>query len=100
MKAAEVALQWLNGGDWTITRVWLNRARRLLEKSPEDQTLAYLLYVESQLSICDGQYDAGVQRAGELQEFVSRLASPGLHALGLTSDRAFAVSSSARLSSR
>ena len=84
MKAADVALQWLNGGDATITRVWLNRARRLLEKSPEDQTLAYLLYVDSQLSVCDGQYDAGVQRAEELQEFVSRLNSPGLTALGLT----------------
>ena len=84
MKAAEVALQWLNGGDWTITRVWLNRARRLLEKFPEDQTLAYLLYVDSQLSVCAGDYDAGVQRAEELQEFVSRLNSPGLNALGLT----------------
>lgn len=84
MKAAEVALQWLNGGDWTITRVWLNRARRLLEKSPDDQTLAYLLYVDSQLSLCEGQYDAGVQRAEELQAFTSRLDSPGLNALGLT----------------
>lgn len=84
MKAAEVALQWLNGGDVTITRVWLNRARRLLEKSPDDQTFAYLLYVDSQLSVCDGQYDAGVQRAEELQEFVGRLNSPGLTALGLT----------------
>jgi ATP/maltotriose-dependent transcriptional regulator MalT len=84
MKAVEVALQWLNGGDWTITRVWLNRARRLLEKFPEDQTLAYLLYVESQLSVCEGQYDAGVERAEELQRFISRLDSPGLNALSLT----------------
>src|SRR5689334_11040421 len=37
MKAADVALQWLNGGDQTITRVWVNRARRLLESSPEDE---------------------------------------------------------------
>ena len=84
MKAAEVALQWLNGGDMTITRVWLNRARRLLEESPEDQTLAYLLYVDSQLSVCAGEYDAGVQRAEELREFVSGLDSPGLNALCLT----------------
>jgi DNA-binding NarL/FixJ family response regulator len=84
MKAAEVALQWLNGGDYTITRVWLNRARRLLEKSPEDRTLAYLLYVDSQLSVCEGQYDAGVARAEELQSFTSALDSPGLNALGLT----------------
>jgi DNA-binding NarL/FixJ family response regulator len=84
MKAAEVGLQWLNGGDRTITRVWLNRARRLLEKSPDDHTMAYLLYLDSQLSVCEGQYDAGVQRAEELQAFASRLDSPGLNALGLT----------------
>ena len=84
MKAVEVALQWFNGGDLTITRVWLNRARRLLEKFPEDQTIAYLLYVDSLLSIYEGRYDAGAQRAEELQEFTSRLNSPGLTALGLT----------------
>ena len=84
MKAADVALQWLNGGDQTITRVWVNRARRLLESSPEDEAFAYLLYVDSQLSVIDGQFDAGVQRALELQEFVSRRNSPGLTALGLT----------------
>ena len=84
MKAADVALQWLNGGDQTITRVWVNRARRLLESSPEDEAFAYLLYVDSQLSVVDGQFDAGVQRALELQEFVSRRNSPGLTALGLT----------------
>lgn len=81
MKAAEVALQWLNGGDWTITRVWLNRARRLIEQSPDDQALAYLLYVDSQLSIREGRYDDGSLRAEELQEFVSRIDSPGLNAL-------------------
>ena len=54
MKAADVALQWLNGGDQTITRVWVNRARRLLESAPEDEAFAYLLYVDSQLSVIDG----------------------------------------------
>ena len=86
MKAADVALQWLNGGDQTITRVWVNRARRLLESSPEDEAFAYLLYVDSQLSVVDGQFDAGVQRALELQEFVSRRNSPGLTALCLAAN--------------
>ena len=84
MKAAEVALQWFNGGDLTITRVWLNRARRLLEKSPDDQTLAYLLYIDALLSIYEGQYDAGSARADELQEVTRRLNAPGFNALGFT----------------
>ena len=81
MKAAEVALQWFNGGDWTITRVWLNRARRLVEQSPDDQALAYLLYVDSQVSICEGRFEDGSRRAEELAEFVRRNGSPGLNAL-------------------
>src|SRR6185312_16666637 len=84
MKAVEIALQWFNGEDLTITRVWLNRARRLLEKFPEDQAFAYLLYVDSLLSIYEGQYDAGAQRAEELQAFTSRLNIPALNALGFT----------------
>ncbi len=87
MKAVEVALQWLNGGDLTITRVWLNRARRLVEQSPEDeaqanQVMAYLLYVDSQVAIREGRFDDGSRRAQELQEFVRRVDSPGLNALG------------------
>lgn len=81
MKAVEVALQWLNGGDLTITRVWLNRARRLVEQTPDDQAQAYLLYVDSQLSIREGRFDDGSRLAEELQEFVSRIDSPGLNAL-------------------
>jgi DNA-binding NarL/FixJ family response regulator len=84
MKAVEVALQWFNGGELTITRVWLNRARRLLENFPEDHAFAYLLYVDSLVSIHEGKYDAGAQRAEELREFTSRLNSPGLSALGFT----------------
>ena len=84
MKAVEVALQWFNGGEVTITRVWLNRARRLLEKFPEDQAFAYLLYVDSLLSIHEGKYLAGAQRADELKEFTSRVNSPAVAALGLT----------------
>ncbi|MBU3749727.1 MAG: helix-turn-helix transcriptional regulator [Mycobacterium sp.] len=81
MKAVEVALQWLNGGDLTITRVWLNRARRLVEQSPDDEALAYLLYVDSQVAIREGRFDDGSQLAEQLQEFVSRVDSPGLNAL-------------------
>jgi ATP/maltotriose-dependent transcriptional regulator MalT len=84
MNAAELALRWFNGGDMTITRVWLHRARRLLEKLPEDQTLAYLLYVDALVSIYEGQYEAGAERAEELREFTRRLDSPALNALGLT----------------
>ena len=38
-------------------------------------------YVDSQLSIREGRYDDGSLRAEELQEFVSRIDSPGLNAL-------------------
>ncbi|SBS78759.1 Response regulator containing a CheY-like receiver domain and an HTH DNA-binding domain [uncultured Mycobacterium sp.] len=81
MKAVEVALQWFNGGDLTITRVWINRARRLHDKQPDDQVLAYLLYLDSLVAIDEGRNDVAAQLAQELQEVTERLDSPGFNAL-------------------
>jgi DNA-binding NarL/FixJ family response regulator len=84
MKAVEVALQWFNGGDLTITRVWINRTRRLLDKFPDDQILAYLLYLDSLVAIDEGRFDYAAERADALREVTDRLGLPGFNALGLT----------------
>jgi DNA-binding NarL/FixJ family response regulator len=84
MKAVEVALQWLNGGDLTITRVWVNRARRLNDKSPDDQILAYLLYVDSLVAFEEGRNEAAAVLVEQLEEVTKRLDSPGFNALCLT----------------
>ncbi|AKK26107.1 helix-turn-helix transcriptional regulator [Mycobacterium sp. EPa45] len=81
MKAVEVALQWLNGGNWAITRVWLNRARRLNEKHPDDQVLAYVLYLESALAGEEGHRDLAAELVEQLGEVTTRLNSPGFNAL-------------------
>ncbi|OBC00537.1 hypothetical protein A5784_19910 [Mycobacterium sp. 852013-50091_SCH5140682] len=81
MKAVEVALQWFNGGDLTIARVWLNRARRLQDKEPDDQVLAYVLYVDSLVAIDEGRNEAAAQLADELHEVTERLNLPGFNAL-------------------
>ena len=81
MKAVEVALQWINGGDWTITRVWLNRARRLNEKQPDDKVLAYILYLDSALAGELGQHDVAAELVEQLQEVTQRLDDPGFNAL-------------------
>jgi DNA-binding NarL/FixJ family response regulator len=81
MKAVEVALQWFNGGDLTITRVWINRARRLHDKQPDDQILAYVLYVDSLVAIDEARNDVAAELAAELQEVTKRLDSPGFNAL-------------------
>lgn len=84
MKAVEVALQWFNGGDLTITRVWLNRARRLHDKQPDDKVLAYLLYVDALVAIDEGRNDVAAQLAAELQDVTDRLNDPGFTALCFT----------------
>jgi DNA-binding NarL/FixJ family response regulator len=84
MKALEVALQWFNGGDLTIARVWLNRVRRLHDNQPDDQILAYLLYLDSLIAIDEGRNEAAAKLAEELQEVTERLDSPGFTALCLT----------------
>jgi DNA-binding CsgD family transcriptional regulator len=81
MKAVEVALQWFNGGDLTIARVWLNRARRLHEKDPDDQILAYVLYVDSLVAIDEGRNEVAAELAEQLHEVAERLNSPGFNAL-------------------
>jgi DNA-binding NarL/FixJ family response regulator len=81
MKAVEVALQWFNGGDLTITRVWLSRARRLHDKQPDDRILAYLLYVDSLVAIDEARNDVAAELAEQLQEVTQRLNDPGFNAL-------------------
>lgn len=84
MKAVEVALQWFNGGDLTISRVWINRARRLHDKAPDDRILAYLLYVDSLVAIDEGRNDVAKDLAEQLQEVTERLDDPGFNALCFT----------------
>lgn len=84
MKAVEVALQWFNGGDLTIARVWLNRARRLNDRDPDDQILAYVLYVDSLVAIDEGRNEVAAERAAELHEVSQRINSPGFNALCCT----------------
>ena len=84
MKAVEVALQWFNGGDLTIARVWLNRVRRLHDNCPDDEILAYLLYVDALVAIDEGRNDVAAHLAEELQEVTRRLDSPGFNALCAT----------------
>lgn len=81
MKAVEVALQWLNGGNWAITRVWLNRARRLNDKHPDDQVLAYILYLDSALAGEEGQHELAAELVEQLQDVAARLNSPETNAL-------------------
>ncbi|WP_445166998.1 LuxR C-terminal-related transcriptional regulator [Mycolicibacterium sp. Dal123E01] len=84
MKAVEVALQWFNGGDLTITRVWINRARRLHDKQPDDRVLAYLLYLDSLVAIDEGRNDVAADLAHQLEEVTTRLDDPGFNALCFT----------------
>jgi DNA-binding CsgD family transcriptional regulator len=93
MKAVEVALQWFCGGDVTISRVWLSRARRLLDQIPDDQTLAYLLYVDSALSLYEGDHEVASALAEELLEVTRRLVLPGFIALGLAATGLAKISS-------
>ena len=84
MKAIELGLQWINGGDLTIARAWMNRARRLLETLPEDPAHGYLMYLDAIVATFDGDNDGAAQWAERLQEIGRRLDSPALTSLGLT----------------
>jgi DNA-binding NarL/FixJ family response regulator len=81
MKAVDVALAWLTRGDLNIAQGWMNRARRLLDGSPEGPAHGYLAYLDAVVAVLTKDADSLSQRVSVLRELCERLDSPPLTAL-------------------
>ncbi len=79
MKAVELGLAWFTRGDLNIAQGWMNRARRLLDGSPEGPTHGYLAYLDVVTVMRDP--DALRTRVQTLREICDRVDSPALTAL-------------------
>jgi DNA-binding NarL/FixJ family response regulator len=90
-KAVDVALAWLTRGDLNIGQGWMNRARRLLDGTPESPTHAYLAYLDAWIADLVGDADALAQRVADLRAMSDRLDSPAVTTLGLVSEALAAI---------
>lgn len=81
MKAVDLALAWLTRGDVNIGQGWMNRARRLLDGTPEGATHGYLAYLDALAALMCGDAQALPQRAQTLREMCGRIDHPAVTAL-------------------
>lgn len=81
MKAVDLALAWLTRGDLNIGQGWLNRARRLLEGTPEGPTHGYLAYLDALAAVMSHDVQGLPQRVQTLREMCGRVDSPAVTAL-------------------
>lgn len=79
MKSVELGLAWFTRGDLNIAQGWMNRARRLLDGTPESPTHAYLAYLDALIAMRD--CDALAQKSRALREMCARLDTPAVTAL-------------------
>lgn len=79
MKAVELGLAWFSRGDLNIAQGWMNRARRLLDGTPESPAHAYLGYLDALTAMRDSEELA--LRARALREMCARLDAPAVTAL-------------------
>ena len=80
-KAVDVALAWLTRGDINIGQGWMNRARRLLDGTPEGPTHGYLAYLDTVVAVMSRDTGEIAARVAGLREICRRLDSPALTAL-------------------
>jgi DNA-binding NarL/FixJ family response regulator len=82
MKAVDLALAWLTRGDLNIGRGWMNRARRLLDGTPESPTHGYLAYLDALVAAMTREpSEVLAQRVQTLQDMCGRLDTPAVTAL-------------------
>jgi DNA-binding CsgD family transcriptional regulator len=83
MKALEVALVWFTRGDQNIGQGWMNRARRLLDGTPDGPVHGYLAYLDVISAVIPRKLDDLESRVRRLTELSSRFDDGALSALTL-----------------
>jgi DNA-binding NarL/FixJ family response regulator len=91
MKAVELSLTWLTRGDLNIGQGWMNRARRLLDGTPESAAHGYLAYLDAVVAVLTQDVDSLRPRVTTLREICRRLDVPAVTALGLVAEALEAI---------
>lgn len=70
-------------GDTALGSGWVSRALRILQKEPEGAEHAYLLIMDMELAFGEGNFEAALAKAKQLQDKGGHYADPNLVALGV-----------------
>src|SRR5215203_822923 len=70
-------------GDAAVGSGWMGRALRLLKDEPECVEHGYVLIMELESALGEGEYDAALDSARQMQAMGQRFGDPNLQALGL-----------------
>jgi DNA-binding NarL/FixJ family response regulator len=91
MNALDIGFGWLLRGEVTLGSAWVSRARRLLEEQPSCVEQGFLLWMDTEAALEQGDLDAAAVSAGQLQEAGRQFASATLTALGLVGEGLVAI---------
>jgi DNA-binding CsgD family transcriptional regulator len=92
MKAVDLALAWLTRGDLNIGHGWMNRARRLLDGTPEGPTHGYLAYLDALAALMGRDTQNLPLRVATLRELRGRIDTPAVSALCNVAEALHAIS--------
>lgn len=86
MKAIDLGLQWLTRGDLNIGQGWMNRARRLLEGTPEGEAHGYLAYLDVIVALLTRDFESLSRGVAEMRGMSTRIDVPALNALTMVAE--------------
>lgn len=89
--ALETAFHWMMRGEPEIGSGWLSRGRRLLEGRPPGLGHGWLLWLEAQGRLADGDVEGAARGAHELQRLGDEVGEPVLRCFGLAMEGVVAV---------
>ena len=92
MKAVDLALAWLTRGDLNIGQGWMNRARRLLDGTPEGPAHGYLAYLDALAALMGRDTQNLPRHVATLRELCGRIDSPAVTALCHVAEALHAIS--------
>jgi DNA-binding NarL/FixJ family response regulator len=81
MKAVELALAWINRGDFNIGQGWIGRAHRLLDGAAESPAHGYLAYLDAAVAVFSEDPGELADRVATLRGICGRVDVPAVTAL-------------------
>lgn len=91
--ALEIGFHWMMRGQPEVGSGWLSRARRLLEDQPPGPGHGWLVHMEAQGRLAEGDLTGALEAAATLRRMAADLDAPALGCFGLSTEGMVAIRS-------